>query len=162
LLILSVFYVEAGVIDAPSRVVILQIRKVYRMDTVTLILTALASGAASSVKDTAGTAVKDASNGLKALIQRKFAGKTKAEAALIDYEDDPETYEKPLKKALIEEHIDQKGEIIAAASNLMTLVQPQQAAMGKYNVQITGDVQGYAQGDNQNVTMNFGNVPEEK
>ena len=99
------------------------------MDTVSLILTALATGAASSLKDTAGTAVKDAYNGLK---------------------------------ALIEEHIDQEGEIIAAARNLMTLAQPQQAAMGKYNVQITGNVQGYAQGDNQNVTMNVGNAPEEK
>ncbi len=131
------------------------------MDPVTLILTALAAGAAASVKDTAGEAVKDGYNGLKALIRNKLVGKPKAEAALVDYEDDPETYEKPLKKALTEVHVDQEKGIIEAAQRLMTLVQPQQAAMGKYNVQITGNVQGYAQGDYQQVTMNFGNEPKE-
>ena len=132
------------------------------MDALSLILAALATGAAASVKDTASELVKDSYSGLKALIQRKFASKSKAERVLIEYEEDPETYEKPLKKALIEEHIDQEGEIIAAARNLMTLAQPQQAAMGKYNVQIVGNVQGYAQGDYQQVTMNFGNEPKEK
>lgn len=132
------------------------------MDPVTLILTALATGAAASVKDTAGEAVKDGYNGLKALIRNKLVGKPKAEQALVDYEDDPETYEKPLKKALTEVHVDQEKDILEAAQRLMTLVQPQQAAMGKYNVQITGNVQGYAQGDYQQVTMNFGNEPKEK
>jgi hypothetical protein len=44
----------------------------------------------------------------------------------------------------------------------MQLVQPQQAALGKYNVQITGEVHGFAQGDHQTVHINFGSVPEEK
>lgn len=132
------------------------------MDPVTLILTALSAGAAASVKDTASTAIKDAYSGLKALIKQKFADKPKAEAALLDYEDDAETYEKPLSKALIEERIDREKDILEAAQKLMMLVHPQQAAMGKYNVQITGNVQGYAQGDYQQVTMNFGNEPKEK
>jgi hypothetical protein len=38
----------------------------------------------------------------------------------------------------------------------MGLVDPQQAATGKYNVQIAGNVQGLAQGDYQRVEMNFG------
>jgi len=37
-----------------------------------------------------------------------------------------------------------------------------QAEMGKYNVQITGNVHGFVQGDNQQVTMNFGKEPEDK
>jgi nucleoside phosphorylase len=37
-----------------------------------------------------------------------------------------------------------------------------QAAMGKFNVQNTGDIHGLAQGDNQQVTMNFGKKPEDK
>ena len=39
------------------------------MDPVTLILTALAAGATASLKDTANQTVKDAYNGLKALIK---------------------------------------------------------------------------------------------
>lgn len=126
------------------------------MDPVTLILTALTAGATASIKDTASLAVKDSYNGLKALLQHKFENKPKAQAVLVDYEEDSETYEKPLKKALVEAQIDQEKNILEAAQKVMTLVQPQQAAMGKYNVQIAGNVHGYAQGDNQNVTMNFG------
>lgn len=131
------------------------------MDTVTLILTALSAGASAGLKDTASQAVKDTYNGLKTLIQNKFAGKPTAELALVEYEADPDTYEKPLKKALTEVHVDQEKDIIEAAQQLMTLVQPQQAAMGKYNIQITGNIQGYAQGDNQQVTMNFNNPLEQ-
>jgi hypothetical protein len=131
------------------------------MDPVTLILTALTAGVAASVKDAASEAVKDAYNELKGLIQRKFAGIPKAEVAIVEFVADPDTYEKPLKKALTEVHVDQEKVIIEAAQKLMTLVQPQQAAMGKYNVQITGNVQGYAQGDNQQVTMHFNNPMEQ-
>ena len=45
------------------------------MDPVTLILTALAAGAALGVKDTASAAVKDAYEGLKALVKKRFAGR---------------------------------------------------------------------------------------
>src|SRR5258708_6599048 len=128
------------------------------MDPITLIVTALVAG----VANTANQAVKDAYNGLKTLILRKFADKPKAQEILADHEQDPETYEKPLKKALTEAHLEEDQAILEAAQRVMTLVQPQQAAMGKYNVQITGNVQGFAQGDHQQVTMNFGNAPKEQ
>ena len=128
------------------------------MDPITLIVTALVAG----VADTANQAVKDAYNGLKTLILHKFADKPKAQETLADHEQDPETYEKPLKKALTEAHIEEDQAILEAAQRVMTLVQPQQAAMGKYNVQITGNVQGFAQGDHQQVTMNFGDAPKEQ
>jgi hypothetical protein len=132
------------------------------MDPITLILTALGAGAAAGGQAIANDAIKDSYAGLKALITRKFAGKPSAEVALNEHESDPKTWEAPLKKALVQEHVDQDQEIIEAAKKVMTLVQPQQAAMGKYNVQITGNVQGFAQGDHQHVEMNFGNVPKEK
>jgi hypothetical protein len=132
------------------------------MDPVTLILTALVAGAAASVKDTANQAVKDAYNGLKDLIKRKFAGKPTAEVALMEHEKKPDVWKAPLKEGLEETGTDQDQEVIAAAQKLMTLVQPQQAAMGKYNIQIAGNIQGYAQGDYQQVTMNFGNESKEK
>ncbi len=45
------------------------------MDPITLILTALAAGAALGVKDTASAAVLDAYNGLEALVRRRLAGR---------------------------------------------------------------------------------------
>ena len=132
------------------------------MDPVTLILTALATGAAASAKDVTSQAVKDAYNGLKTLIKNKLAGKPDAEMALAQHEKKPEVWKAPLEDGLKEAGVEQDQDIIAAAQQLMTLVHPQQAAMGKYNVQITGNVQGYAQGDHQQVTMNFGNEPKEQ
>ena len=132
------------------------------MDPLTLILTALTTGAAAGSQALASDAIKDAYAGLKRLIQRKFADKSSAELALNEYVTDPKTWEGPLRKALIQMQVDQDENIIETAQKVMTLIQPQQAAMGKYNVQITGNVQGYAQGDYQQVIMNFGNEPKEK
>jgi len=132
------------------------------MDPITLILTALSAGTAASIKDTASAAIKDSYNGLKTLILRKFAAISTAEVALKEYEKKPDVWKAPLEEAFRETGIDQDQEIIAAAQRLMMLVQPQQAAMGKYNVQITGNVQGFSQGDHQQVTMNFGNEPMDK
>ncbi len=132
------------------------------MDPVTLILTALGVGAATGGQALVNDVIKDSYAGLKALIARKFAGKPRAEVALNEHESDPKTWEAPLKKALMQERADQDQEIIEAAKKVMTLVQPQQAAMGKYNVQIAGNVQGFAQGDSQHVEMNFGDIPKEK
>lgn len=126
------------------------------MDPITLILTALTAGIAASAKDTASAALKDSYNGLKTLIQRKFVGRPSAEMALTEHERKPDVWKAPLEEGLKETRSDQDKEIIAAAQRLMTLVQPQQAAMGKYNVQIIGNVQGYTQGDYQQVIMNFG------
>lgn len=128
------------------------------MDPVTLILTALGAGGQAIASD----AIKDAYAGLKALIQRKFAGKPSAEVALSEHENDPKTWEAPLKKALTQEGVAQDPEVITAAQKVMQIVQPQQAAMGKYNVQIAGNIYGYAQGDNQTVHMTFGSEPKEQ
>ncbi len=42
------------------------------MEPISLILAALAAGAVAAAKDTAGTAVKDAYESLKALIKKKW------------------------------------------------------------------------------------------
>ena len=130
------------------------------MDPLSLILAAITAGASASAKDTASALIKDTYQGLKALIQRKFEGKPNAQAALVEYEEDPETYEKPLKKALLETHMDTEHDVIEAAQHVMTLIQPQQAAMGKYNIQNTGPVQGQVVGDHANVAMHFGDSPK--
>ena len=132
------------------------------MDPVTLILTALTAGVAAGGQAVLKDAIEDSYTGLKTLIQHKFAGKSNAELALVEYESDPETWQVPLRKALIQACVDQDPEVIEAARRLMTHINPQQAAMGKYNVQFTGNVQGFAQGDFQKVTMNFDVSPSSK
>ncbi|MFL5625735.1 MAG: hypothetical protein ACJ788_09100 [Ktedonobacteraceae bacterium] len=130
------------------------------MDPLSLILAAITAGATASAKDTASAAIKDSYQGLKALIQRKFEGKPTAQAALVEYEEDPETYEKPLKKALLETHMDTEHDVVETAQRVLTLIQPQQAAMGKYNIQNTGTVQGQIVGDHAHVTLHFGDTPK--
>ena len=129
------------------------------MDPISLILSALVAGATASAQATAGDVVKDAYTGLKTLIQQRFAGKPRAEAALIDHEDDPETYEQPLKKALVQGHIDQDEEVIREAQRLMTILQPEQANIGKFNVKID-HAQGVIQGDHAQQTNYFGDQPK--
>ena len=81
-----------------------------------MILTALATGAAKAATDVA----PDAYKGLKALIQKKFAGKPTAEMALAEYEKDPETYRAPLKKSLVEAGVDKDDEILALLEQIKT------------------------------------------
>jgi hypothetical protein len=131
------------------------------MDPVSLIEAALVAGATASAKDAASQAVKDAYAGLKTLLSRLFAGKSHAQVILDEHEADPQTYEKPLKKLLTEAHADQDANLLAAAERVMTLVQPQQAGMGKYSIQNTGTVQGQVIGDHVNVDMSFGRMPND-
>jgi hypothetical protein len=131
------------------------------MEPITLILTALAAGAAAISKGALGEAGKDAYKNLKERIQRRFAGKPQQEILLAEHEKEPETWEKPLQKALTESQADQDAEIIQAAQQLLQIIRPQQATVGKYNVQISGDVHGFVQGDQANVTMNFGDKSQE-
>jgi len=115
------------------------------MDPVTLIVTALTAGAAAGSQSIVTDTIKDAYTGLKALIKRKFAGKASAEVALAEHETDPETWQAPLKKVLIQEHLDQDTEILQAAQALLDQIQAQpggkhytQSIVGNYNAQVHG------------------------
>lgn len=126
------------------------------MDPVSMIVAALAAGATEATKDTVSQVVKDAYAGLKALIQRRFANKPQAELALVEFEKDPATWEKPLQKSLVAAGIDADETIIEHAQRVLQLVQPQQYSQGKYNVQVTGNVQGQIVGDDARQKNIFG------
>ena len=129
------------------------------MDPIMLILSALTAGAVASIQSTTSEAVTDMYNGLKTLIQRKLSGKRGAELVLSEHENDPQTWEEPLKKILVQEHLDQEQDILDAARNLLLQIHPQQV-QAKYVLQNYGTIEGYAQGDHQHNTMYFGNKPE--
>jgi hypothetical protein len=130
------------------------------MDPVTVIVTALASGAAAAAKETTAEAVKDAYRGLRSLVQRKFAGQPGAELALSKHADKPEVWEAPLKEALTDVTVDKDEAIITAAQHLLGLINPQEAAKGTYHLHIAGNAQGIVQGDHARVTMTFGDQPK--
>jgi hypothetical protein len=122
------------------------------VDPVTLILAALAAGAASGAGEAATQAVKDGYAGLKGLLQSKFAGNAKAVETLADHEADPAAYELPLAKQLALTGADQDAEIVAAAEEVV------KAANGagiktRYNVTVSGGKVGII-GDHGTVTMN--------
>jgi len=121
------------------------------MDTLTLVITALTAGSAASVRDTASESLKDAYAGLKTLIQRKFAGKAAAEIALVQHEVKPDVWRTPLEEELREAKISRDENIIKAAQRVMTLIQPQQAVQGRFDVQIMGNVEDYIRTKQQQV-----------
>jgi hypothetical protein len=118
------------------------------MDPITLILTALVAGTAKA----AGDAVPDAYKGLKAMIQKKFAGKPVAEAMLEEHEKDPETYAAPLEKNLVEAGVDKDEEILEAAKKVMEAQDPGGASTGKYDLR---GAKGVQVGDRNTQTNTF-------
>lgn len=124
------------------------------MEPTALIVSALVAGATAGLTETASQAVKDAYGGLKELIQKHLAGKPEAEMALAQYEKKPDVWESPLRDALVETGATQDEAIIDQAQKVLQLVQPQQVAQGKYNIQI-GQAKGTVIGNHANVDMRF-------
>ncbi len=126
------------------------------MDPVTLIVTALATGAAEAGKDTVVQGAKDAYEGLKGLLRRRLQGREAAEVALDKHQTRPDVWEAPLKAELSEAGADQDEDVVRAAGELMALLKPQDAAAGRFNTHIEGGVRGLVQGDNNTVQITFG------
>ena len=127
------------------------------MDPITLIVTALAAGAVLGVKDVASTAVKDAYNGLKALVKKRFAGRPDAELVLAKYENAPDTWQAPLTAELEQAGADQDAALVTAAQALRSLVDEAGTRAGKYTVDVRG-AQGVQVGD-KNYQRNVFNAP---
>jgi tetratricopeptide (TPR) repeat protein len=140
------------------------------MDPVTLIVTALAAGAASALQDDAKSAVRTAYARLRDGLRRRFAGRRTGEVALAEHQTDPKMWEPQLRAEL--EATDAAGDtdLVDAAQALMTLVDEAGSRAGKYDVTIHGG-QGIQIGDHNTVVNLFaaelsrgpvvaGNVPQ--
>jgi hypothetical protein len=124
------------------------------VDPLSLIITAVATGAAAAAKDTAGAAVKDAYAGLRALIVRRLGGHREAEDVVERAERQPETEQQTLAGRLLDRGADQDEEMIHAAQAVLLEVDPDGARSGKYDVRISGG-KGIVVGDQVTVTMTF-------
>jgi len=107
------------------------------MDPITLIVTALAAGAAAGVKDAASAVVKDAYAGLKALVKKRLGEEPGTELVLARYEQAPETWQAPLMAELAGTGADGDRDLIAAAQALLDLIDETGGA-GKYAVDVRG------------------------
>ena len=108
------------------------------MDPVTLIVTALAAGAATGMTESASSAVKDAYRSLRALVRKKLAGRPDAELVLARHETSPETWQAPLVAVLEDAEAEHDTDLVKAAQALMSLVDKAGARAGKYTVDVRG------------------------
>jgi hypothetical protein len=127
------------------------------MDPVTLIVTALAAGAALGLKDTASAAVTDAYEWLKALTAKRLAGRTDGELMLARHAEAPAAWEASLTAELAAAGADRDRDLVGAAQALMKLADEAGFRRGKYSVYAC-DSQGIQIGDH-NVQHNTFGVP---
>ena len=126
------------------------------MEEVTLILTALATGASTGAVEALKDDVKDKAKATYAklhdLVRQRFRGNASAELVLSEHQADPETYAAPLAKKLTEAGAGDDAELVAAARALMELLDQAGAKSGKYNVTVK-DSKGVQVGDG-NIQVN--------
>jgi hypothetical protein len=125
------------------------------MDPVTLIVTALAAGATSVLQDDVKGAVKQAFTRLQALVKRRLGGRSSGEFVLAQHEQAPDIYEKPLEAELNAVNAAADSDVIAAAQELMRLLDSQGTAAGKYTVSIRNS-SGVQVGEHNTQVNNFG------
>lgn len=116
------------------------------MDPITLIVTALAAGAALGVQDTASAMVKDAYSSLKALVKKRLGGGPDAELVLTKHEQAPETWQAPLMAELAQTGAGRDYDLIAAANALLDLLGEAGGRTGKYTIDVR-EAQGVQIGD---------------
>jgi hypothetical protein len=128
------------------------------MDPISLVMGALAAGAASGLGDSATGAVKDAYAGLRDLVRRRVAGRLVAQTALEEHERAPQVWQAPLSAELVAVGADTDAQIVAAAQRVMALVDEVGSNSGKYRVDLSG-AQGVQVGDHNIQTNTFATPP---
>ena len=128
------------------------------MDPVTLIVTALAAGAAQGLTDAATTAVRDAYQSLKTKVAARLVGTPTQEIILAEHAKDPDTWKAPLTAALTDTGAVTDPTVVEAAQRLMALLDNAGTRTGKYTVDLRG-AQGVQVGDHNTQTNTFTTPP---
>jgi hypothetical protein len=132
------------------------------MDPVTLIVSALATGAAaganSALQDDVKAEVVKAHRKLRGLLKKRLAGNAGAEAALAEYEAAPDLWEAPLRAMLTEAGAAQDPGLLEAAQSLVGLISLSiQSSSRARDQQVTiTDSSGTIIGDNAIQVNHFG------
>ena len=125
------------------------------MDPITLIVTALAAGAASAMQDDAKAAVKTAFARLRHLAKKRFASPANGEFMLEKHAAAPDIWQAPLQQELEQSGAARDNELLEAAQALMKLLDPRGAGAGKYVVSVHNS-DGVQVGDGGTQVNNFG------
>lgn len=125
------------------------------MDSVTLIVTALAAGAASALQDGAKSAVKTAYARLRELAKKRFKDPANGEYVLERHAAAPEAWKGSLEYELTESGVASGSDLVVAAQELMKLLDSKGSEEGKYVVSVQ-DSQGVQVGDGNTQTNYFG------
>ena len=113
-----------------------------------LILAALIAGATAAAKDTAGAAVKDAYNGLKALLKKKFEKDALAQAMVDAKPEEIKQAEFLLKNKIVEAGVDKDNEITELAQDLLDKLKEQPGGQDIINQTQTSTMSGVNAGGN--------------
>ena len=142
------------------------------MEPISLIIAALVAGATAATKDTAGKAVKDAYEGLKSLIKKKFADKGKKdEGYLVDKQDkepNSETVKALLKEEIIKAGIDQDEEVLKKAEAFKKLLESSSQSQDisdiqqTFNNQIQAETMNMQQGNNNTQNIGINQKPKQE
>jgi hypothetical protein len=108
------------------------------MESVPLIVTALAAGAAAEGAGTGAQAVKDAYEGLKQLVNARLAGMPGAELVLVGHEEAPGAWRERLITVLEQAGADRDSGLAVAAVDLVRLA----AEAGSWTGVLMADAQG--------------------
>lgn len=130
------------------------------VDPVSMVVGALAAGAADGLTSSATAAVADAYAALRDRLRSLFAGNSQAVEVLDRHGQDPELYQEPLRLMLVRSGAMVDAEVLAAARTLLAEADPDGFAGGKYRVEVRGS-QGVQVGDGNEQHNSFGAPPEQ-
>src|SRR5690242_2362717 len=104
------------------------------MDPVTLIVTALAAGAAAARQDGAKSAVKTAYARLRELAKKRFEDPANGEYVLDKHAAAPRLWRAPLEGELVKADAGRDRDLLTAARELMKMLDPRGSRAGEYVV----------------------------
>ena len=132
------------------------------MDPVALIVQALLIGATESMKETAGSAIRDVYQFLRDLLLQRLQEDAKSRMVLDEYEKDPEIWARPLEQIIRDNRMDTDQSVLTTAQALLNLCEPA-SREAKFEIDVKGDNVQMVTGDGATVTMTFNeNSSEQK
>jgi hypothetical protein len=127
------------------------------VDAVSLIVAALAAGAASAAKDGVSEAVKEAYARLRNAVRGRLRDRPDGELVLARHETAPDTWRAPLAGELSAAGAGTDAGLVDAARALLDLVDAAGSRASKYHVTVTGS-QGVQVGDHNTQANTFGSA----
>jgi hypothetical protein len=116
------------------------------VDPVSLVVQALAVGAATGLQESASAIIVQTYENLRDRLRQLWSRQPSAAAVLDQYAEEPAAFEAPLRHYLQKDGMALDADVVRLAGQLMELTDPQGAKAGKYTVNVS-DARGVLIGD---------------